>query len=139
MSVTFDPEVAQRRFAESSDEELVRIAYVDGDSYVPEALVLAKEELRLRGIDGASHPAAVAARRVVEATKLEAKAKSELPANGIILLLSFVFADLIAIVAAILYSTNGRARAATAVWKAFALGWLARIVLVGWVTYPWGE
>jgi hypothetical protein len=138
-STKFDPEAARRRFSEAGVEELVRVAIVDAESYAPAAVDLARAELAARGIDGDAHPAATKALRAVKRQKLEASDIAQQPANMAILALSFVFADLFAIIAAIVYSANGRSRAATEVWKAFGFGWLARIVLVVLLMLPWGK
>jgi hypothetical protein len=63
----------------------------------------------------------------VDAAKLAAKAASEKPANFAVLLMAFLLADLFAVIAALLYSGAGRARASVQVWKAMGLGWLARV------------
>ena len=139
MSVTFDPEAARRRFADSKVEELVRVAYVDHDSYVQEAREIAIAELASRGVKGDTHPLAIAARRAIAKEKVAEEAQAAKPANLFVLALSFILADLFAIVAALLYSNNGRSRAAAEVWKAFALGWFVRIIALAWFTYPWGE
>lgn len=139
MAVKFDAELARERFAGAELEELVRIVYVDSESFVAEAVELAKAELLKRGIDGQTHPVARKAARAVKAQAQEIREIAEKPANGFVLVLSFFLADIFAIVAALLYSGNGRVRAAAEVWKAFAFGWLARFAAVAWITYPWGE
>jgi predicted cobalt transporter CbtA len=139
MAVKFDADLARERFAEANVEELVRVAYVDSESFVVEAVELAKAELLNRGIDGQAHPDARKAARDVKAQALEVQETAEKPANGFVLVFSFFLADIFAIAAALLYSGNGRVRAAAEVWKAFAFGWLARFAAIAWITYPWGE
>ena len=139
MPVKFDAEAAKLGFENAEVKELVPVAYVDCADYVDEAISLAKEELAARGIDGESHPEARKARRAAEKQKGEQQAQAERPANGFVLVLSFIFADVVAIVAALLYSANGRDLASTQVWKAFGYGWLARALVIAWLTYPWGE
>lgn len=139
MAVKFDAELARERFADAEVEELVRIAYVDSESFVAEAVELAKAELLGRGIDGQAHPIARKAARAVQADAREIQEIAEKPANGFVLVASFILADIVAIVAALLYSGNGRVRAAAEVWKAFAFGWMARFAAIAWITYPWGE
>jgi hypothetical protein len=139
MTVTFDPAVARRRFENEQTQELVRLAYVNADELLEEALALVKAELLRRGVDGEEHPLAVEAKNAVEARQLASETRAQKPAHVVVLLLSFVFADIFAVVAALLYQVSGRPRAAISVWKAFALGWIARILLIAYFTFPWGS
>jgi hypothetical protein len=138
VATTFNPDVVKQKFAEASDEELVRVAFVDRGAFIPEVIDLAQAELKARGIDGEHHPTAIASRQRVLDAKAEALAQSQQPAHPLVIVISFIFADLFAICAMILYGVKGRSRAVVDVLKAFALGWLARIMLVLWLMFPRG-
>ena len=131
MSSAIDIEETKRRYAQFEDEELVRIAFIAPDDFVDEAVQLAKEELVRRGINGQDHPLARTAEKTLQRRSAEEAAVASRPANKFLLVVSFLFADVIAIIAALWYSANGRKRAATQVWKAFGLGWSFRLVLIG--------
>ena len=139
MSVKFNVEVARARYRESEVDDLVRIAFVESEDFTPEAVSLARAELSSRGVDGPNHPLASSAAAVLQ-DKTEARAShSQLPANPLVLVLSFIFADIFAIVAALLYSSAGRTKATTQTWKAFGFGWIARFIVFGLFMIPWGK
>jgi hypothetical protein len=106
--------------------------------FVDEAVSIARDELKLRGIDGAEHPLARGAANAIHA-RLEAQANvASQPANPVWLAVCFVLADIVAIVTALMYSAAGRKKASLQVWKAFGYGWLARIVVIVLILIPWG-
>jgi hypothetical protein len=49
-TMSLDREFVRCRFEHVPDEELLRIAFASTDEYVPEAIALARDELRRRGI-----------------------------------------------------------------------------------------
>jgi hypothetical protein len=130
MSSAIDVEETKRRYAHSEDAELVRITFVNPDDFVDEAVELAKEELARRGIEGQDHPLAKEAEKKLRLQNAEEAVVASLPANKFLLAVCFVFADLVAIIAALMYHSNGRKRASKQVWKAFGLGWVLRLVLI---------
>lgn len=136
MSATFNAEIVKQKLAEASDEELVRVAFVDRDTFLPAVVDIATAELRARGIDGEDHPTAIASRRRVLEAKGQAREDLQRPAHAAVLVLAFVFADLFAIGAMIWYLARGRPRAVSGVLKAFVLGWVFRFALVLWLTFP---
>jgi len=138
MSVAFDAESAALRFKDAETEELVRIVFVDHQTYLADAVALARSELNRRGIEEQSDPAAVVALSNVYSEIAAREDVANLPANPIWLVVCFILADIVAIVTALIYSVNGRKRAAMQTWKALGYGWLARIVLVIVFMIPWG-
>ena len=139
MSIAFDIEAARRRYADAEMDELVKVAFVRSEDYVETAVALARAELERRGLSGSDHPVATAAAEAVASRGKAEEQASRQPANRIWLVICFLFADLVAVLSALLYSAKGRHVAANQVWKAFGLGWLFRFALIAFYTYPWGK
>jgi hypothetical protein len=136
MSATFNPDLVRQKLAEASDEELVRVAFVDRGAFIPEVVELANAELKARGIDGEGHPTAIASRQRVLDAKAEALEQLRRPAHPLVIVIAFIFADFFAIGAMVWYGLKGRSQAVIGVLKAFVLGWVARIAVVLWLTFP---
>lgn len=135
----FDAKAAMARYKDAEVDELVRIAFVQSADFTQEAVYLAREELHGRGVDGPHHPLASHAAAALHEKNEAETTHAQLPANALVLILSFIFADLFAIVAALLYSSAGRKKATAQTWKAFGFGWAARLIVFGLFMIPWGK
>ena len=55
--MAFEPEELRERIGALNDDQLLRMVYDEADQYRPEALEVAKEEIRRRGLEAEDEPA----------------------------------------------------------------------------------
>src|SRR5262249_29183802 len=123
---SFDSAALARRYAQEETDELVRIAYVESDEYLPEAVALAREELGRRGV------AATLAQRV-EVVREDKAARQNLadePLDGGTKTFCFVLPSLVGAIIALVQDNRGRQRASRQAWAWTGLGFLMRTALV---------
>lgn len=119
---SFNSTEAMRRNAERETDELIRVAYFQSDEYLPEAVALAKEELRRRGVEG------IADERV-EVVREEEAAK-EKPLALSLKIVCFVLPLIVGIIVALRQNDRGKKLASKQAWISTALGWLTRTAII---------
>ena len=125
----FDADAARERYAEEETEELVKIAYLNTDRYVVDAVALAKAELARRGIKGYEDQRVENSVRTIQ-QEYEARRKVEnLSLGAGYKVVCFIFADIIAAIIAIVHYQSGKRRAAREAWKWIGYGWLFRVAI----------
>lgn len=117
------------RYADETDEALIRIAFAQADSYREEAIELARAELERRGVER-EHPSVAQEQSVVESEAQDKVRRLDTPLGGGYVVICFVFADIFAIIIALVHSGAGKKRAAREAWKWMAYGWVARFVIL---------
>ena len=126
----FDLDSARVAYSEKDTDELIRIAYFE-DDYLVEAIEIAREELKHRGIIDINDKRVTKIEAVIreEQAVRERLAKEPLQLGWKIY--CFLIADLIAIIVIIVKSSSGKERASKEALQYFLYGWLFRIVSVG--------
>lgn len=122
----FDGVAHRERYARETTERLVRIAFLEADDYVAEAVALAREELRRRGIDDHDHEE-VQAEVEVRTREVEA---GGVPLEFWLKIVCAVEAGFISIMIGVHYHQQGRRRAARDAWHFIAYGWATRVGLL---------
>ncbi len=134
MTDSFDPIAIMERYADETDEALIRIAFAEADSYREEAIELARAELRRRGVEQ-EHPSVAREQLAVDSEAQDKARLLDAPLGGGYVVICFVFADIFAVIIALIHSGAGKKRAAREAWKWMAYGWVARIALIAVVIW----
>jgi hypothetical protein len=133
--IGFNVDAARIRYSAEDDDELVRIAYVDSDNFVPEAITLAKEELARRGVYQENDERVNLSKQRLQKQAENKKRLANEPLSLPLKLICFLLADVVAIIIALTKSQSGKKRASREAWKFIAYGWLFRIALSVFVAW----
>ena len=132
----FDADAARQRYAVEETDELVRIAYVQRDNYVPEAVAIAKEELARRGIASGQDEQVAVSVQAIEKEDAVRRDIANQPLGIGYKIVCFIFADIVAIVIAVLHYQSGKRRAAREAWKWIGFGWIFRLAIFLLIMVP---
>jgi hypothetical protein len=130
MSTQFDIDAARERYQSEESDALIRIAYAKSDEFVPEAVTLAREILRERGVEGPDNELVAITGAQVAKQDTERVERANTPLSWGYKVLCFIFADLFAILVALFHSANGWKRASREAWKWMGYGWVLRVVVI---------
>jgi hypothetical protein len=123
---SFDPAELARRYAEQETDELLRIGYAQSDEYLPEAVALARAELRRRGVEGEADER-VAVAREDEAARRQL---AEEPLDFGVKVVCFVMPFIVGWICSRQYAEQGKRRAAEQAWACTLAGWVTRTALI---------
>jgi hypothetical protein len=121
-----------RGYGQEETDELVRIAYVEGGDYLPEAVALAREELQRRGVAAATLAERI---EVVREERAARQKVAEKPLGPGVKAVCFLFPAAVGGICAMWHARMGKARAARQALAFTGLGFLARTALLA--AYIW--
>ena len=129
METNFDTESAKEAYAEKETEDLINIAFLDNEEFLPEAINIARVELNSRGITSPDHELVLKARdEFGKQTEEDEKLSNEKLHAGW-KMYCFLIGDLIAIIVAMVKWANGKKRASRDAVKMIAIGWLVKVTI----------
>src|SRR5262245_2128931 len=123
---SFDAAEAAKRYAQQETEELIRIAFVESDGYLPEAVALAKEELQRRGVDSGVDARVEAVRQEEVVRQKEADMRLSLTLK----ILCVVLPIIVGAIVAVHQKGRGKGRASRQAWAFTGCGFLLRTAIV---------
>jgi len=123
---SFDPTELAHRYAREETEELIRIAFVRSSEYVAEAVAVAREELRRRGVEGGSDDRIT----VVREEEAERQKVADEPLDLGVKIVCFLLPSAVGAICALSHSNQGKTRAAADAWTCTGLGFLVRTALL---------
>ena len=126
-----DLEAVRRKFAQTDDADLLRVAHADEDDYIPEVIALARAELDRRGIDHARPDVREQVRGDLADERQHRLAHEGRPLSGPGRLGCAIAGVVIALIAAAVMMSNGRKRAAQDAIAWGVIGLLAKLALIG--------